>query len=330
MLIGISGKIGTGKDTVAKIIQFLMFEEKLKQQGKQLVGSEAIHHKVFMNWDDKQRSSWSGFSIEKYAGALKDMMCTLIGCTREQLEDHDFKNTELPEEWWYWIAEVPHSNKKGMVRTGGMFLTEQEAARYHTEVLNYNPKVVKTTLVKPTPRLLLQLLGTECGRDILHPNTWVNALYSRYTMRMDYDVHRIDTIPIGEGKFKVPSHHPVPEKYWGGIVDLSQVEWHTNTREVLPNWIITDVRFPNELKALKDREGISIRVERFVNPQLDVQKGIPLCDVIKNQQTKEHPSETALDDARFDYLIINDSDIENLVESVRQVLMIEKFINDTK
>ena len=29
-------------------------------------------------------------------------------------------------------------------------------------------------------RELLQILGTDCGRNIIHPNCWVNALFSNY------------------------------------------------------------------------------------------------------------------------------------------------------
>jgi hypothetical protein len=35
--------------------------------------------------------------------------------------------------------------------------------------------------VKLTPRLILQLLGTEGGRKIIHPDIWVNALFSDYS-----------------------------------------------------------------------------------------------------------------------------------------------------
>ena len=31
-----------------------------------------------------------------------------------------------------------------------------------------------------TPRLLLQILGTDCGRNIIHPNIWVNGLFADY------------------------------------------------------------------------------------------------------------------------------------------------------
>lgn len=69
-----------------------------------------------------------------------------------------------------------------------------------------------------------------------------------------------------------------------------------------PNWIITDVRFPNELKAIKDRNGITIRVER---PNL-----------IENN----HLSETSLDSANFDFIINNDKNIEHLINEVKKIL----------
>jgi hypothetical protein len=39
-----------------------------------------------------------------------------------------------------------------------------------------------------------------------------------------------------------------------------------------------------------------------------------------------HASETALDDAEFDYKIINDGTIEDLVEKVRAILIKEELI----
>lgn len=69
------------------------------------------------------------------------------------------------------------------------------------------------------------------------------------------------------------------------------------------NWIITDVRFPNEAKAIKDRGGIIIRVDR---------PGISAVN--------DHPSETSLDTWNFDYKLVNNSDIFTLKTSVKQVL----------
>jgi len=63
-------------------------------------------------------------------------------------------------------------------------------------------------------------------------------------------------------------------------------------------WIITDVRFPNEYQAIKDRGGIVLRVER---------PGIELMD---------HYSEIALDDQQFDYVIYNDGSTPDLFSQV--------------
>jgi hypothetical protein len=78
------------------------------------------------------------------------------------------------------------------------------------------------------------------------------------------------------------------------------------------NWIITDVRFPNELEAINDMNGLTIRV---VRPQIETANFKP-----------QHPSETALDDAEFDYEIINDGSVDDLIEKVRQILITEKII----
>ena len=74
------------------------------------------------------------------------------------------------------------------------------------------------------------------------------------------------------------------------------------------NWIITDMRFPNELEAVEERKGITIRVVR------------------SGTAVGTHPSETALDDAYFDHVISNNGTIEDLIEKVRQILTIERII----
>jgi len=71
----------------------------------------------------------------------------------------------------------------------------------------------------------------------------------------------------------------------------------------LPNWIFTDCRFPNEAKAIKDRGGFIIRIDR------------PGIGPVNN-----HPSETALDDWDFDYKIANVSDMESLKQTVQLVM----------
>jgi ABC-type oligopeptide transport system ATPase subunit len=74
--------------------------------------------------------------------------------------------------------------------------------------------------------------------------------------------------------------------------------------EEYSNWIITDTRFPNEAMAIKNKGGIILRVERpGVSP------------------INDHPSETGLDHWKFDYRIVNNSDMFDLKESVKNILM---------
>ena len=132
------------------------------------------------------------------------------------------------------------------------------------------PKKADMELVSMTVRDLLQKLGTDAMRNGLHENTWVNALMADYTPTQ---------VQWADG--------PV-----GGYEDGP-----------MPNWIITDTRFPNEARAVKDKGGIVVKVER---------PGVgPIND---------HPSEVALKDYPFDYTINNSGSLEDLVQSVKEFL----------
>ena len=142
-------------------------------------------------------------------------------------------------------------------------------------------------LLPMTVRTFLQKLGTEAMREGLHTNVWVNALFADYK-----DVY------IGD---------------WG----------QGNHMYEKPKWIITDMRFPNELEAIVERKGITIRVVRGCSECGGIGYHKMSCS---KQYEKQHPSETALDDAEFDYEIINDGTIEDLVEKVREILIKENII----
>lgn len=70
----------------------------------------------------------------------------------------------------------------------------------------------------------------------------------------------------------------------------------------IDNVIIPDVRFPNEKKAIEDKGGIVIRVER------------------PNIEQMDHESETALDNYSFKYIIHNDGTLEDLSEKVEELI----------
>jgi hypothetical protein len=78
-LISVSGKIGSGKDTVAQMIQELTTPQ----------GSGRRE-------DGIQRSTWQ---IKKFAYKLKQMVSLLTGIPVEYLEKEEVKNKELGIEW---------------------------------------------------------------------------------------------------------------------------------------------------------------------------------------------------------------------------------------
>ena len=101
----------------------------------------------------------------------------------------------------------------------------------------------------------------------------------------------------------------------------------------VPNWIISDVRFPNEVKAIKDKDGLVIRVNRpFYCQGCTIEKLVyqDCMDCAEYQMgilQKEHESETALDSyEHFDYVIDNSNCIDCLIEQVKEILKHEKII----
>ena len=118
-------------------------------------------------------------------------------------------------------------------------------------------------------REFLQALGTECMRNTLSDNIWVAAL----------------------------------------MADYKHVDYNDDEQPSLPNWIITDVRFPNEAEAIKARGGIILRVNRPGYAPINA-----------------HPSEVGLDAWDFDYRIVNNSDVFDLKVAVENVLKHAKIL----
>lgn len=305
MIIGISGKAHSGKDTVGKIIQYLDWKQSVKR-GE----SKSIHYSLsdFQKGNAVYLSNWK---IKKFADTLKDITCMLIGCTREQLEDQEFKETPLGEEWNRYLVSWT-SKDEGV---DGTFPSYDEAYEQAIKLgatkedIESYQVIVK---IQMTPRKLMQLLGTEAGREIIHPNIWVNALFAEYENVLIKPTQSVysDKANNSTGILNIPPEYGKP------------------------NWIITDCRFPNELQAVKDRGGVSIRVNRnrfrcsncseLVVGRFNCQN----CgtDQLIDEPYSNHPSETSLDKADFDYIINNNSSIEDLILKVKQILEKEQII----
>lgn len=85
-------------------------------------------------------------------------------------------------------------------------------------------------------------------------------------------------------------------------------------------WIITDTRFPNEFKAIKERGGLMLKVVR-------TEKDSAGNRVLSNHIRSEiHSSETALEGYDFDHIIFNDDGILELAHKVKKILLHEKLL----
>lgn len=147
-IIGLSAQLQNGKDTVAALILKLTSKE----------------------------SPYSAWTTRRFAGKLKEMTAILLGCTIDQLEDINYKNTELSEDWrrWYFTHYKLKTETNPEGRVSPYFSNEKDALEYKVKLDDYvHGSQMENELL--TPRKILQLLGTEGGRDVIHPNIWVNA-----------------------------------------------------------------------------------------------------------------------------------------------------------
>ena len=166
-IIAINGKIGSGKDTIGKMIQYLTSGAPEKWTFEEFLDYDKLGIRVSTEYEYSH--NWE---IKKFAGKLKQIASILTGIPLKNFENQEFKNTFLPSDWNYFL-------KDKTITDDGIGL-----------VLN-----------KMTVREFLQKLGTEAMRDGLHTNVWVNSLFSDYivttiaTGSNEFDVQDTDLEP---------------------------------------------------------------------------------------------------------------------------------------
>jgi hypothetical protein len=181
-----------------------------------------------------------GFVKDSFAKPLKDACAVMFGWPRDLLEG----NTEESRQW----REQPDE-----------FWSEKVGKKF-------------------SPRLALQLLGTEAGRNVFHKDIWVNSLLKR----------------VGN-----------------------------------KNVVITDVRFKNELIFIHKNNGIIVRVKRGPEPDwyqdaIIFNKGDRYIGwALAKERLKQkgiHQSEIDWVGSEFDYVIENESTLEELGKKVDDLL----------
>ena len=137
-----------------------------------------------------------------------------------------------------------------------------------------------------TPRLALQLMGTEAGRNVFHEDLWIHTMEKRI-------------------KYKQ--------------------EW-----EFEDNFVIPDVRFPNEITAIREMGGFIVRVVRGPEPEWFDLAAAANNDTFLHapEAGKEmekmgiHYSEWAWIGQQFNYLISNNGTMAMLEADVKHMLRV--------
>ena len=172
-----------------------------------------------------------GFFKESYANSVKDACATIFGWNRSMLEGDTPESRAWREQLDAWWSK----------KLGKEF----------------------------SPRLALQLMGTEAGRDVFHPDLWVHTV-----------LRRCEQAPYN-------------------------------------NYVIADVRFPNEINAIVESGGKVVRVRRGDDPEWynlarKCNLGHHSLDVMRNAYPEVHYSEWAWIGSHYDIVMDNNCDLDTL------------------
>jgi len=184
--------------------------------------------------------NFHGYRRESFANSLKDAVAQVFGWDRTMLEGRTKQAREWREQVDPWWAE-------------------------------------RLNMPDLTPRLMLQLWGTEVCRKGFHDDIWIASLENKLRNSKD-DV------------------------------------------------VISDCRFPNEIKSIKNAGGIVIRVVRGPEPDwyedaVNVNEGRGnmswLLSTDKLKRLGIHASETAWVGTKFDAVLDNNGSIDDLFEAIK-------------
>jgi len=122
-------------------------------------------------------------------------------------------------------------------------------------------------------------------------------------------------------------------QYWGTEVcrngfhdDIWIASLENKMRKTTDNIVISDVRFPNEIKAIHNAGGIVVRIKRGEDPEwyndaVNMNSGPTnmswAISKARMEQRKIHASETAWVGGKIDTVVYNDTTIDDLYSQIR-------------
>jgi len=236
--------------------------------------------------------------INGYAGSGKDTVGTIIQYLQADT-NVPLKGVlkKTPHHIW-WLEE-----RSGWeIKKWAGKLKEVASLLTGIPVENFEDQEFKTTL-----------LGPEWGTVTSNPLNAIpvfSDIQFNHLISVREFLQRLGTDAIRDGLHTNAWVNALMAGYTKTVSDCGTSKKGTTVKcSKYPNWIITDTRFPNEAEAIKKAGGIVIRVDR---------PGV--------KPINDHPSETGLDDWKFDYKIANVSDIKALSSTVKMILEKENIL----
>lgn len=126
-------------------------------------------------------------------------------------------------------------------------------------------------------------------------------------------------------------------QYWGTDVcrnhfhdDIWIASLENKMRKTSDNIVISDVRFPNEIKAIHNAGGIVVRIKRGPDPDwyqdaVNMNAGTTnmswLISKTRMEKLGIHASETAWVGGNIDHVVYNDSTIDDLFNQIRSLVL---------
>ncbi len=240
------------------------------------------------------------------AGSGKDFIADLL------VKNHDFVKIALAdplkricrdvfdfsdEQLWGPSEKRNQPDKRyftGRVKTG---IADYEDARIFAildrkaENISSEPteeEILEYCKIYLTPRFALQFLGTEWGRNC-YPNVWIE-----YCLRIANNILKKEGFTYSQKD---------------GLKFSNRLAF-SNLSTIPKGVVISDIRFANEMEAIRSEGG---KVIRIVGDRATTLRGTAALHASEREQQE-------IPDSSFDYILHNRTDLESLTDELAKML----------